>query len=189
MTEQELIRAINKGDQHAFQLLISKYQDQIFRVSLGFLHNKEDAEEIAQDVFIEVYHSIHKFREESKLATWLYRIAVNKSLNFLRKKKKHSILKSIDSFFINSDKPEFEIEDVSQRHPLEIMEYREDAQRLYTVINSLPKNQRIAFTLNKYEDLAYKEIAEVMGLSLSGVESLIYRAKINLQKKLVSNKT
>lgn len=184
MNDIELIQQIKEGNKNAFKELIEQYQDRLFIISIGFLHNKEDAEEIVQDVFIEVYHSIHKFRQESKLLTWLYRITVNKSLNLLRKNKQNSIIKSIDSFFSNAEKKEFDLADHNQMNANEILEHKEDAEILYKAINSLTKNQRIAFTLNKYDDLTYKDIAQVMDLTLSSVESLIYRAKINLQKNL-----
>ena len=103
MTDKELIKAIKKNDQQAFKQLVEKNQQLVVNICTGFLHNIADAEDIAQDVFIEVYLSVHKFREDAKISTWLYRIAVNKSLNHIRDNKKHKILRSIDNIFI-SDK-------------------------------------------------------------------------------------
>ncbi len=187
MTDKELIKAIKKDDQQAFKQLVEKNQQMVVNTCNGFLHNIADAEDIAQDVFIEVFLSVHKFREDAKLSTWLYRIAVNKSLNHIRDNKKHKILKSIDSFFTSDKNIEIEIPDNSSSQPEEIIEEKERSQILSYSINSLAKNQKIAFTLNKYDDLSYKQIAEIMDLSLSSVESLIHRAKKNLQKKLLNH--
>ena len=183
MTDKELVREIGKGNQHAFRIFVEKYQSTVFKICNGFIHNKEDCEDIVQEVFIEVYRSIHSFRGEAKLTTWLYRIAVNKSLNYLRKNKVKRNLASLESSF-DSDKNRLsEIEDNSIR-PDENIEQNARAHILFRALRALSTNQRIAFILNKYEDLSYKEIAEIMNASLPAVESLIHRAKINLQKKL-----
>ena len=187
MTDKELITAIKNNDQQAFKQLVEKNQQLVVNTCNGFLHNIADAEDIAQDVFIEVYLSIHKFREDAKISTWLYRIAVNKSLNHIRDNKKHKILRSIDNIFISDKNIEKEIPDNNSSQPERIIEEKERSQILSYSINSLSKNQKIAFTLNKYDDLSYKQIAEIMDLSLSSVESLIHRAKKNLQKKLLNH--
>jgi len=146
-----------------------------------------DAEDLAQEVFMEVFQSLSGFRSESKLSTWLYRIAVNKSLNFVKKQKRNGLLQSIEGFFSGvkgSTSSNLEVEDESNASPEETVINKEKRKILKSAINSLPQNQRIAFILSKYQDLSYKEIAEVMDISLSSVESLLFRAKANLQKKL-----
>ena len=184
MTDKEFVLEICNGNQQAFRKFVEKYQLTVLKICNGFIHNREDAEDITQEVFIEVYQSIHKFRGEAKLTTWLYRIAVNKSLNHLRKYKLKKNLKSIESLFMINKNIINEIEDSRNLQPDDNMEQREKAYILHRAISSLSTNQRISFILNKYEDLSYKEIAEIMNTSLSAVESLIHRAKINLQKKL-----
>ena len=183
MTDKELVTEISNGNQQVFRMFVEKYQLSVFKICNGFIHNKEDSEDILQEVFIDVYESIHKFREEAKLSTWLYRIAVNKSLNYLRKNRTMKNLKSMESLF-TSDKNRLNYIEDNNMRPDENVEQRERARILYKAVNSLSTNQRIAFVLNKYEDLAYKEISEIMNTSLSAVESLIHRAKTNLQKKL-----
>ncbi|UCH14944.1 MAG: sigma-70 family RNA polymerase sigma factor, partial [Bacteroidales bacterium] len=84
MTDKEFVLEIRKGNQQAFRKFVEKHQLTVVKICNGFVHNPQDAEDIAQEVFIEVYQSVHKFRGEAKLSTWLYRIAVNKSLNHLR---------------------------------------------------------------------------------------------------------
>jgi RNA polymerase sigma-70 factor (ECF subfamily) len=179
-----LIDKILEGDQLAFKELVEKYQTMIINTCIGFLHDKQDAEDIAQEVFVEVFYSLGKFRKEANLSTWLYRIAVNKSLNFLRSNKRRQWIQGFeDAMGIGRSG---QTEPIETRHPGVEMETKEEAAMLHVTINSLSENQRIAFTLNKYEDLSYSEIAEVMGVSVSSVESLIHRAKINLQQKLMN---
>jgi len=180
----EWINGIKAGNQQAFVELINEFQKPVLRTCMGFLHNSDDAQDVTQEVFIEVFESIGKFRGDAKLSTWIYRIAVNKSLNVVRNSKKRSFFQNIESLFTSSNSG-IEVADVDAE-PHQKMEQDETAIILQKAINSLSKNQHIAFTMHKYEDLSYKQIADVMDLSLSSVESLIHRAKVNLQKKLAN---
>ncbi len=184
MDDNKLIELIKANNQDAFRDMVIKYQTLVINTCYGFVHNQDDAQDIAQEVFIEVYRSIHKFRQESKLSTWLYRISTNKSINYIRDNKKNKWLLSLDLLF-EKEQPENE-NNTSVDSPQEVLEQDEKKKILYQAIDNLPDNQKIAFTLYKYDDLSYKEIAEVMKISLSSVESLIFRAKRNLQKKLIS---
>ena len=189
MKDIEIIDNILNDRSVGFKTLVDKYQLLVVNTCYGFVHNREDAEDIAQEVFIEVHKSLHKFRKESKLSTWLYRISSNKSLNFIRDNKKNSWFQSLDILF-SSEKSfgkVIELSDSKNNIPDTIIENKETGDFIYDAISSLPKNQNVAFTLHKYEDLSYKEIAEVMELSLSSVESLLFRAKKNLQDKLISH--
>jgi RNA polymerase sigma-70 factor (ECF subfamily) len=188
MTDKELVyEIINHKSQKAFEKLVNQYQPLVEKTCLGFVNSYADAEDLAQDVFIEVYQSINGFRNEAKVSTWIYRIAVNKSLNFVRKQKRNKMFRSIENFFItNGDKSEpYEIVDKVSGGADREIERSENKQLLKDAINKLPDNQRIAFILSKYQDLSYKEISEVIGVSLSSVESLLFRAKSNLQKYLL----
>ncbi|OQY03256.1 MAG: hypothetical protein B6I20_05415 [Bacteroidetes bacterium 4572_117] len=187
MEDIEIIDIIARNQSAGFKILVDKYQLMITNTCYGFVRNREDAEDIAQEVFIEIHKSLHKFRNESKLSTWFYRISVNKSLNFIRDNKKNSWFQSLDILF-GADKSEgkvIEPNDTDSNKPDRIMEDKETGEFIFEAISSLPKNQKVAFTLHKYEDLSYKEIAEVMELSLSSIESLMFRAKKNLQGKLI----
>lgn len=184
MTDAELINTLIAKDQNAFRILVENYQNMVFKACYHILSNYEDAEDVAQEVFIEAYLSISNFRGESKLSTWLYRIAVNKSKNLLRKNKWQLLIQRIEKF-IPGEKAEYlDMEDISAYEKMNVIEKTEDQKILWKAIESLPENQRIAFSLNKYDDLSYQEIADVMQTSLAAVESLIHRAKLNLQKKL-----
>ena len=189
MGDKELLNLIKKDKAAGFKRLVETYRRLVINTCYGFVHNKQDAEDIAQDVFVEVYRSIERFRGQSKLSTWLYRIAVNKSLNFIRDNKKNSWFQSLDIIFDNNSgkNKQPEPKDIENNRPDKISENKETGAYIYEAVNSLPENQRIAFTLSKFDDLSYKDIAEVMEMSLSSVESLLFRAKKNLQKKLIAH--
>lgn len=185
MNEAELISGLRDGNENAFRKLVDNYRQMVVGICFGILHNIDDAEDVAQEVFIEVFRSVKKFRGDSKLTTWLYRIAVNRSLNFIRDNKKYRRNRPVDDLA-------GEGKDISQHfvspeteNPEYNLENRQRAAILHNAVDTLSKNQRIAFVLSKYEDLSNREIAEVMSLSVSSVESLMYRAKKNLQKKLL----
>ncbi len=183
MDDLHLIEQIKQGSEPAFRKLVEQHQRMVVNTCLGLVHNRDDANDLAQEVFIEVFNSAEQFRGDSKISTWLYRIAVNRSLNFIRDNKKRSLFKRIEDVFTRKDsiaiEPSWQVEEADQN-----LQKQQKAAILHKAINSLPKNQRVAFTLHKYDDLSYKEISEVMGVSLASVESLIHRAKKNLQKKL-----
>ena len=186
MTDSDLIQQLSLRDETAFKELIEKYQSLVFNACFHLLHQTMDAEDIAQEVFIEVFESIHQFRNESKLSTWLYRISINKSLNHLRKNRMKGFLNSIESFFSGERNTKLEIEDTSALSSPFNIEYKERNKVLQQAIDSLPENQRLAFSMHKLDELSYQEISEIMNLSLASVESLIHRAKMNLQKRLIN---
>lgn len=176
----EIVKDLINGNQEAFRTLIEQHQDRVVNTCFGFVHDIDDADDLAQDVFIEVFHSIHKFKEDASLSTWIYRIAVNKSLDFLRKNNRIKRWGNSIRFSINAE----EIKDNISAHsdtPDTTLEQKERITILNAAIDKLPKNQKTAFTLNKYEDLSYKEIAEIMETSVSSIESLLHRAKKNLK--------
>jgi RNA polymerase sigma-70 factor (ECF subfamily) len=184
MTDQELITGILNRDKQVIQFLVGKYHKQVIKTAFHLLQNMDDAEDLAQDVCIEIIESARSFKGNSSLSTWIYRLTVNKSLNFIRKNKRKQLVKQFESFFSKGD------DDVSSRvaEPSEhdkTFENNERKQILEKAINSLPENQKTAFILSKYEELSYKEITEIMNISLASVESLLQRAKQNLQKKLI----
>ncbi len=185
MSETEIIEKLKQGNELAFKQLVENYRSMVVNTCFGLLHNSEDAEDVAQDVFIEVFRSVENFRADSKISTWLYRIAVNRSLNFIRDNKKRKWFQSFDDVVESKKEMLNQLNHQSAGDPESELENSQRAILLHEAIDSLPESQRVAFTLNKYEDLAYKEISDVMNLSVSSVESLIHRAKKNLQKKLL----
>lgn len=184
MNEIEIIQKLQQGSEEAFKKMVENYQQMVVNTCFGMVHNTEDAEDIAQEVFIEVFRSIQNFRADAKFSTWLYRIAVNRSLNFIRDNKKNKWFQSFDD---SVQAKNLQLKTITTRgteNPEIVLENSQRANLLHEAIDSLPNNQKVAFSLSKYEDLSYKEISEIMDLSLSSVESVIHRAKKNLQKKL-----
>ena len=184
MTESELIQHILNGNRDAFRSIVEKYEGIIFRTCMGFVHNKEDAEDITQEVLVNVYQSLSSFKGQSAFSTWVYRIATNASLNFIRNKSKRNIFQRIESIFgfeKTQDIPQLKSE---ADNPEQLMINKERSERLFNILNTLPEKQRIAFTLSKYDDLSQHEIALIMDITEGAVESLLQRAKANLQKKL-----
>ncbi len=182
MNELELIEHLKKGDETAFKIIVDTWKDMVYNTSLVIVQNAEDAEDIAQEVFVQVYESIHQFKGDSKFSTWLYRIAITKSLDHLRKKKRKKRFAIIQSLFgVNEEEIRHER---NFQHPGISLENKEKAATLFRAINKLPDNQKTAFTLHKLEGLSYQEIAEIMESTVSSVESLMHRAKGNLKNIL-----
>ncbi len=182
MTEWELIEQLKQKNESAFKTIVDTWQGMVYNTVLGILQNAEDAEDVSQEVFIQVYESVKSFKAESKFSTWIYRIAVSKSLDHLRRKKRKKRFAFIQSLFgkdeeLINDPPDF-------FHPGTALENKENASVVFKKIAELPQNQNIAFVLNKIEGLSYQEISGVMKLSESAVDSLLHRAKTNLKKNL-----
>ena len=182
LNEQELILGLRNGDEAAFKYLVDTYQDRVFNTAIGIVQNAEDAEDVAQEVFIQVYRSIHNFKGESKLSTWLYRIATTRALDLLRSRKSKKRFGFMQRLFGDDNEPIHELPNFN--HPGVVLEKKENAAKLFKAIAQLPENQKAAFTLHKLEDLSYLEISEVMHTSIPAVESLMHRAKQNLRKIL-----
>lgn len=187
MTDKKIIDGLIKNDHHIFKYFVKQNQNNVIRTCYGMVHNMDDAKDIAQDVFIEVFKSVKKFKGKSSLSTWLYRIAVNKALNFIRNNKIRSLDLPIDQLTNGQLKNNTGISP-NQNTFINSQDNDQKKKLIHQAIDSLPENQKTAFILNKYEELSYKQISETMEISLSAVESLIYRAKTNLQQKLISLK-
>ncbi|MDZ4793118.1 MAG: RNA polymerase sigma factor [Bacteroidota bacterium] len=182
MNELELIQGLKSGDEASFKYLVDIYQDRVFNTAIGIVQNAEDAEDVAQEVFIQVYRSIHSFKGESKLSTWLYRIATTRALDLLRSRKSKKRFGFMQRLFGEGNEPLYELPDFN--HPGVALDKKENSSKLFGAIAQLPDNQKTAFTLHKLEDLSYQEISEVMQTTVPAVESLMHRAKQNLRKIL-----
>ncbi len=183
MTSEELlIEQLKQGDGAAFKTIVDTYQNMVYNACLSIVKNEEDAEDLAQEVFVQVYQSIKSFKGESKLSTWLYRIATTKSLDHERKKKRKKRFGFVKSIF--GEDAQVEVNPPDFHHPGVVLDQKENAAILFKAIDKLPDNQRIAFILNKIEGLSYQEISEVMQTTISAIESLLHRAKNNLRKIL-----
>lgn len=179
VNDDDFLKRISEGDNLAFKELFVLYKDKVLQICYRFILNQEDAEEVMQDVFLEVHRSISSFRGDASFSTWLYRIATTKSLDELkrqnRKKRIHLIKKSIglDSLFNTaSENPT----------PDTIIETKENIGIIKQALDSLPEQQRIAITLSKIDGASNVLVAEIMDITIFAADSLIYRAKKNLIK-------
>lgn len=179
MHEIEIIQNIQAGKTNEFKRLVEKHQSIVFRTALGFVHIKEDAEDLTQEVFIRVFQSLDSFRGNAEFSTWLYRITVNICLNHLNKNRGRGIIQFAEDMMQSL----FNKAGVNKNPVEELIEVeRETAIR--NAIDSLPEKQRTTFILSKYDELSQKEIAQIMQISEGAVEQHLQRGKINLQKKL-----
>ena len=185
MLEQELIERIRADDPRAFKELFDSNATLVHNVCFRMLGNRQDAEDVTQEVFLEAYKSLKRFRFESKLSTWIYRIAVNRSLNHQRKRKLERWL-SLD-FEANEDRAgNMAFPGTVADTPDSIVEKKETERVVQEAIAKLPERQRTALLLHRYEDLPYQEIADIMDVTVASVESLLHRAKQTLAKNLLS---
>ena len=158
----------------------------VYNLALQYVQNTADAQEITQDVFVAIHQSLDGFQHNAKLSTWMYRITINKSLDFIKAQQRKKRLGPFYSlFFENSSTVKHDIKTFD--HPGVLLEQQESFTTIFQLINALPENQRTALILNKIEQKTIIEIAEIMETSPKAVESLVQRAKTSLLKKLKSN--
>ncbi|MEO6232228.1 MAG: RNA polymerase sigma factor [Ferruginibacter sp.] len=178
----ELVKKLKQGDQSVFTAVVNEYQDMVYNTAIGIVQNVEDADDITQEVFVQVHLSVQSFKGESKFSTWLYRITISKALDHEKKKKRKKRFAFIHGLIGNQQ--EEDLHPVEFNHPGIQLEKKESAKDLFKALKKIPDNQRIAFTLHKLEGQSYQEVSEIMALSLNAVESLMGRAKTNLKKAL-----
>ena len=182
MDERILVEQLKQGNESAFKNIVETWQNMVYNTALGIVQNAEDAEDIAQETFVQVYQSIGSFKGESKFSTWLYRITIAKALDHERRKKRKKRFAFVKSLF--GEESQVVVHPPDFHHPGVVLDKKEDAAVLFNAIAQLPENQKVAFTLHKVDGLSYQEVGEVMKTSVSSVESLMHRAKTNLKKKL-----
>ncbi|WP_332368855.1 RNA polymerase sigma factor [Spirosoma telluris] len=178
-----LIEELQKGNELAFREFYNQTKSRVFTLALGYVRNREDAEEITQDVFVEVFRSASSFKGDASATTWLYRIAVNKSLDFLKHKKRQKRFAFITNLFDNST-GEILHQPTDFFHPGIALENQEQAAILFRAIDKLSDKQKTAFILTRIEGLTNIEAAGVMTVTVGAIESLLQRANENLKKQL-----
>jgi RNA polymerase sigma-70 factor (ECF subfamily) len=181
INEKELIKNIRNNDHNAFKQLFEQYQRLVYNICYRMSATQEEAEDITQDVFMKIFQAIGNFRGDAKLSSWIYRIAVNTCLKKARRKKLTAWI-SLEFLFQKQEGFQPQSQEATTDHQMEISEIERIVQH---AIQQLPTRQRTALVLHRYENLAYEEIAQVMNISLSAVESLLHRAKDNLTEKLI----
>lgn len=171
MDEKNLIERARSGDDDAFGELVRMHQDRVYRTAVRLV-GPEDAQDVAQEVFLKAYRELKRFRARSALSTWLYRMTVNLALNYLRGMRRERDRRERYGPGVSSSPPS----------PDSGLIDREFTDAVWAVIDSLPERQRTAIILHRFEGLSASETAGVMGLSLGAVESLLHRAKLALLK-------
>lgn len=166
--------------------IYSMYKNKVYNLALQYVQNIEDAEEITQDVFVNIHLSLAQFKYNAELSTWIYKITINKSLDYIKMKKRKKRFGLITSLFHQeSNEPRMDVTEFN--HPGVQMENKEATKKIFNAINALRDKQRTAIILSKIEQKSQKEIAEIMQLNIGAVESLIARAKANLAIFLQQN--
>lgn len=183
MNETELILQLKSQDEKAIRFFVERYQQQVFTITLKFVFNSLDAEDLTQESFMDALSHINTYDEQASLTTWLYRITVNRCLMYIRaqkRKKRFAIIRSI--FQTDEDEP-IAIEDKQASAERDLMNL-ELSQQLKTAIERLPENQRMAFSLIYLSEFSYAEVAQILEVSVKAIESLLSRAKSKLRLEL-----
>ncbi len=181
-TDAALVAQLQQSSEAAFRTLVARFQNQIYRTALSLLRSPEDAEDVAQEVFVEVYQTIGRYRGEAALSTWLYRLATSRALQHQRRrnaKKRFAFFTSLLGF-ADQQLPE----PPDHAHPQALLESAQQLQQLQQQIGRLPPPQQVAFTLRHEQELSYEEIAAVLGTTVAAVESLLFRARHTLRRHL-----
>ncbi len=178
-TDNELIELFRDADKkhYAFNLLVRKYQEKIYYFVRRMVINHDDADDVVQNIFIKVWNNLDTFREDSKLFTWLYRIAMNESLSFLKSRKLRSYM-SLNSY---------EAEMVKSLHDDNYYDGNEIQKRLREAIIKLPKKQQLVFNMRYYEDMSYAEISEILGTSVGALKASYHFAVKKIELSVTSD--
>ncbi len=156
----------------------------MYNLALQYVQNREEAEEITQDVFMVVYKKLSSFRQDAEISTWVYRITINKALDHLRARKRRQRLINVIQVF-GFHLPENQFPDFD--HPGVKLEQKEQLQVIFAAIDQLPERQKTALLLSKIEKIPFNEIALIMNISPKALESLLMRAKAGLVKRIKQN--
>ena len=168
--ESELIRRIKEGDSRAFDEMVLTYQERIVNLAYRLLGDADAAQDVAQDAFVKAFLHLDSFKAESSLFTWLYRITVNLAISRLRKRKWERLFSYFDPLSLRGWLAEW------SKQPDAIVEKKEQHHLIHTALNRLPETQRTVLVLHRWEGLSHQEIARILNISVSAVESRIHRA-------------
>jgi len=183
LSSEDLMARIAKGDEDAFEILVSRHQTSVLNLIYRFIGDRTQAKDLAQEVFLRVWQAARGYEPRAKFTTWICRITANLCLNELKSARR----KKWFQFLRSGEDREKTTEDVlldSSPSPEELLLSREQSRKISDALQSLPENQRVAIILKRYDDLSYQEIAKILNCSVSAVESLLVRAKRTLQEKL-----
>lgn len=178
------MRRVQRGDREAFAELVESYKQPIYNFILRTVRDAAEAEDLAQNTFVQVWKSAKRYRTSARFSTWLYTIARNLSLNEIRRRTRHRA-QSLDAPHPDyEEQPLHQVEDVSALVPQDALVRAELFNKVEEAIQDLPENQRTALLLCREEDVTYEEIAEILGVSISATKSIIHRAREVLRVRL-----
>ncbi|SES92470.1 RNA polymerase sigma factor [Hymenobacter actinosclerus] len=183
--EAELVVQLQGGSEAAFRTLVTRYQNRVYRTVLALLRSPEEAEDVAQEVFVEVYQTIGRFRGEATLATWLYRLATSRALKHQRQARARKRFAYFTSLLGLDNRVLHEPPD--HETPQTQLEGAQQVELLRARLARLPDQQQVAFTLRHEQELSYEEIAAVLQTTVPAVESLLFRARQTLCAHLQPN--
>jgi RNA polymerase sigma-70 factor (ECF subfamily) len=179
-----LMLRVKRGDRAAFGTLVEKYKQPVMNFIFRTLRDETEAEDLAQNVFLQVYKSRDRYQRTAKFSTWLFTIARNLCLNEIRRRSRHPADSLEESHSENEDQPQRQYEDKKVSLPTENVLQGELARKIAEAVAELPENQRTAILLCQQDELSYEEIAEILDCSLSATKSLIHRGRETLKDKL-----
>ncbi len=179
-----LMLRVKRGDRAAFGELVEKYKQPLFNFICRTLRDEAESEDLAQNVFLQVYKSRQRYEPTAKFSTWLFTIARNLCLNEIRRRSRHPAESIEENHTENEDVPQRQYEDKKSFLPADQILHGELAQKIEEAIAALPETQRTAILLCRQDDLSYEEIAAILNCSLSATKSLIHRGRETLKDKL-----
>ena len=181
----QLMLRFQQGDMAAFQQLFNRYSSSVVNFAFRFVHSRERAEELAQEVFLQVYRWQNRYEPKAKFSTWLFKIANNHCLNEVRKGEYRVSHESLDSQpNAEGDGRERDLPDTNPRKGDDILAAKQAADKIQKILQRLPESQRSAVLLSRFEGLSYQEVAEVLGTTEKAVKSLVFRATQSLREGL-----
>jgi RNA polymerase sigma-70 factor (ECF subfamily) len=182
-TDEMLMLACGKGDESAFTELVTRHQNRVYGTVFKMIGSVEDAEDVAQEIFIRLHKAAPHYRPEAKFTTWLYTICRNCVFSHCKRAKRHRT-EPLEWNAGEEGYSEAPYEDLSVQAPSKELLDREMAARINAAISRLPESQRLALVLRQYEQLDYEEIAQVLDTTVSSVKSLLFRARDTLRNEL-----
>lgn len=182
--DAELMLRVKRGDMDAFAGLVDKYKQPVINLMFRMVHDLEEAEDLAQNVFLRVFQSAQRYEVNAKFSTWLFTIARNSCFNELRRRSRHPT-ESMDTLpNDDSEQPVRQYEDVKADSPPDAFLHEELEQKIQEALDELPEKQRLGILLCRQDELSYEEIAKVLECSVSATKSLIHRGRETLKQKL-----
>jgi RNA polymerase sigma-70 factor (ECF subfamily) len=183
-TEESLVARCQQGDRQAFERMVGLYQRRVFGIAYGIVRNPDDALDLSQETFLRAFCNIRHFKGDSRLYTWLYRITVNVSLDFINKRKRTATLEHDDSRLIVPDEMAGWPMGGERHNPVEKLDKKELAEVMSRGLEKLSEKHRVALILREVEGLSYEEMAEVLEINVGTVMSRLFHARHNMQRIL-----